>query len=193
MKLINLNQINGGAKLVTDIASLNTGLTKNQESISAMQKAVFPIDEKIDLSGATTATTTFTLANIPNSQKIELNINGVIYNEDEEFTVDRATKVLTWNFTAANGGFDISKDFATSMMVHYYSGALTSIDSVVTVYRADAVPTTGTYKVGDIVLKLTSQTSKNLGWMCTVAGTPGTWIEIGITDFAHTIYPVETA
>lgn len=38
-------------------------------------------------------------------------------------------------------------------------------------------PTSGTYKVGDIVWSVGSENSP-IGWVCTTAGTPGTWSQI---------------
>ena len=43
---------------------------------------------------------------------------------------------------------------------------------------SDRIPTSGTYKVGDFIISNT-QADGIFGWVCTVAGTPGTWIEIG--------------
>jgi hypothetical protein len=31
----------------------------------------------------------------------------------------------------------------------------------------------------------------NIGWVCTEAGTPGTWTEFGVVDFGETIKVVE--
>jgi hypothetical protein len=42
-----------------------------------------------------------------------------------------------------------------------------------------AAPTSGTYVVGAIVLNSVPAAGIPLGWECTVAGTPGTWIAIG--------------
>lgn len=49
---------------------------------------------------------------------------------------------------------------------------------------ADSIPTTGTYKVGDIIIKSTQVANQAIGWICVEAGTPGTWAEFGgmITD-----------
>lgn len=38
-----------------------------------------------------------------------------------------------------------------------------------------AAPTTGTNKVGDVVMHKTPAAAGNIGWVCTTAGTPGTW------------------
>lgn len=46
-----------------------------------------------------------------------------------------------------------------------------------TVKFGAAAPTTGTYKVGDIVFNTTPVAGAAFAWSCSVAGTPGTWIE----------------
>ena len=42
-----------------------------------------------------------------------------------------------------------------------------------------SVPTSGTWAVGDIVYHATPAASGNIGWVCTTAGTPGTWKTFG--------------
>lgn len=42
-----------------------------------------------------------------------------------------------------------------------------------------AAPTTGTWAVGDIVYALTPTAGGTIGWVCTTAGTPGTWKTFG--------------
>lgn len=42
-----------------------------------------------------------------------------------------------------------------------------------------AAPTTGTYAVGDRVLNSAPAVGSPKGWICTVAGTPGTWVSEG--------------
>lgn len=41
------------------------------------------------------------------------------------------------------------------------------------------IPTSGTYHVGDIVIKETQEKHMAIGWICIQAGTPGTWSEFG--------------
>lgn len=45
---------------------------------------------------------------------------------------------------------------------------------------ASAAPTTGTYAVGEIVLNSAPASAGYIGWVCTVAGTPGTWKTFGL-------------
>jgi hypothetical protein len=43
-------------------------------------------------------------------------------------------------------------------------------------------PTTGTHALGDIVWNWNPQPSGKIGWVCSVAGTPGTWKAFGAID-----------
>jgi hypothetical protein len=46
-------------------------------------------------------------------------------------------------------------------------------------YYASAAPTTGTWSVGDRVFNSVPSVGQPKGWLCTVAGTPGTWVSEG--------------
>ena len=46
--------------------------------------------------------------------------------------------------------------------------------------RAAAAPTTGTWRVGDIVYNTAPASAGYIGWVCTAAGTPGTWATFGL-------------
>lgn len=46
-------------------------------------------------------------------------------------------------------------------------------------YYAPAAPTTGTWSVGDRVFNTVPSVGQPKGWLCTVAGTPGTWVSEG--------------
>ena len=43
-----------------------------------------------------------------------------------------------------------------------------------------AAPTAGTWVVGDVCFNSAAAAGSPLGWECTVAGTPGTWVTIGV-------------
>ena len=50
--------------------------------------------------------------------------------------------------------------------------------------RGTAAPTTGTWAVGDTVGNSAPTAGGVVGWVCTVAGTPGTWVPFGNTPTA---------
>ena len=187
MKLINLRQIDGGQALLSQVNDLVSKLGDVNSRITALQNTVFPVKDSIDLTKLTASEVNFTLANEPNAQKVELNINGIIYEEDDAFTVARPAKTLTWTFDNANGGFDIDKNLADHITAKYYTGVLLENDSTVKMLRMDSLPTTGAYTTGDMIIKLAPTTGSNIGWICTKSGIPGTWIPIGITDFANVL------
>jgi hypothetical protein len=49
-------------------------------------------------------------------------------------------------------------------------------------YEAAVAPSTGTWKVGDIAWDTTPSAGGKIGWVCTVAGSPGTWKAFGAID-----------
>lgn len=46
-------------------------------------------------------------------------------------------------------------------------------------WRQTAAPTTGTWRLGDIVYNSDPASTEYVGWVCTAAGTPGTWKGFG--------------
>ncbi|MCX6653631.1 MAG: hypothetical protein NTY03_00770 [Candidatus Bathyarchaeota archaeon] len=54
--------------------------------------------------------------------------------------------------------------------------------SIVMAYGTTA-PTTGTWAVGDICWRTAPTATTTPGWVCTTAGTPGTWT--AMTVLAH--------
>lgn len=83
--------------------------------------------------------------------------------------------------------------FSVGLSNSYIRNAITSKDNMsVGVYgtivsgsqqlRSSAIPSSGTWKVGDVVWNTAPSVGGNLGWICTVAGTPGTWIVFGRFD-----------
>jgi hypothetical protein len=47
---------------------------------------------------------------------VVLVINSLRYDENEDFTVDRPNRKITWIFTSANNGFDILPEFEIKAM-----------------------------------------------------------------------------
>lgn len=65
-------------------------------------------------------------------------------------------------------------------------------------YNGTAVPTAGTYNVGDIVFNATPAASSpfvrmTAGWICTTAGTPGTWTAIYVAALQQTLTTTATS
>ena len=60
------------------------------------------------------------------------------------------------------------------------SGAMTNYNGLIVEGRAAAAPTTGTYAVGSIIYNTAPASAGYIGFVCTVAGTPGTWQTFGL-------------
>lgn len=77
--------------------------------------------------------------------------------------------------SASPGGY---MNFALGMFL----GGQSSFGSSRKVEMGTAIPVSGTYGVGDMVIKIISTGGSTvLGWRCTVAGTPGTWETLNVT------------
>jgi parallel beta-helix repeat protein len=59
--------------------------------------------------------------------------------------------------------------------------------------QGSAAPTTGTWKVGDIVFNTGVTASGTVAWVCTTAGTPGTWTAWSIAGGGGSITVTDTA
>lgn len=84
-----------------------------------------------------------------------ISISRFFYNKGLDFT----NKIQTSKFL-----MDLS------IMLDTIVGALNNPDEF-----AAAAPTTGTWKVGNRVYNNAPASGQPIGWVCTVAGTPGTW------------------
>jgi hypothetical protein len=59
-----------------------------------------------------------------------------------------------------------------------YGGNPTAQDLVLSNYWANAIPSTGTYVLGDIVWNTAPSNGQPIGWVCIAGGSPGTWATI---------------
>ena len=48
---------------------------------------------------------------IPADKNLRFYVNGVFYEENIHYTLDRMNRRLTWKFTTTNGGFDLETRF----------------------------------------------------------------------------------
>jgi hypothetical protein len=78
------------------------------------------------------------------------------------------------NFVSNFGftGFDISHSSFTGAFLQFRKR----------IVYGTVAPTSGTYAVGDICYNSTPTVAGKIGWVCTTAGTPGTWKAFGVID-----------
>ena len=103
---------------------------------------------------------------------------------------DNANNAWTWQY--ANSALVQPLSYINSSATAYtnkgltgpvfqngYAVTNTGVASVKVRLLGAAAPTTGTYEVGDIVYNSAPVAGGSIGWVCTTAGTPGTWKTFG--------------
>lgn len=77
----------------------------------------------------------------------------------------------TNDITGDSGSYTVLS--STFVSDNVYGSGVTYVNSV------GALPTTGTWKVGDSIYNATPTAGGSIGWVCVTAGTPGTWKTFG--------------
>lgn len=99
--------------------------------------------------------------------------------------VVEGTSLLGYWFENHTGGGPINnlRVFGNGGNSGRYTNVLASVDtqnsSSGTFSRSSAVPTTGTWSQGDLIWNSLPSAGGAIGWVCVVAGTPGTWKPFG--------------
>ena len=128
---------------------------------------------------------------IVNSNNRFTNVSGTAWAVDGEYYLQGSgygrpkVEVLNGSYKVANNsdpaaatailttcGFDPT----AKNIVEWFTGITYVVNAGSTVTtQGSAVPTSGTWKLGDIVWNTSPTSGGAPGWVCTVAGTPGTW------------------
>lgn len=95
----------------------------NADAITALDKRVTTIEgaeelqatDKVDVTSET-AVTTFALTQTPTAELVTMFINGVVYFEGVDFTVDRSAKSVTWTAT----DLTIDKTLCSAVFFQYH-------------------------------------------------------------------------
>lgn len=104
--------------------------------------------------------------------------------------IERLDGTLTFTDSANQPGPQASPTFtgivtAPALAISGLTGAVTASRYVGG--TATVAPTTGTFAVGDFVISANGAT-----WVCTVAGTPGTWVQMNSGTYAPKASPTFT-
>lgn len=75
--------------------------------------------------------------------------------------------------------FDLAPPSGTNNVEVVRSSSVTTTSGQANQDFGSASPTTGTYPLGWIRWNTNPVAGENIGWVCTVAGTPGTWLAFG--------------
>jgi len=124
-------------EIATAVANASaTSLVYDQNNATRIDEALgvlTPVLDTIPVTGST-AVSSFTLTETPNAVKVKMFVNGMVYFEDEEFTVNRTTKTVTWTFSASQeaghiegvDGFTITGDVTDKVRFEYFTGTVSA-------------------------------------------------------------------
>jgi hypothetical protein len=135
-----------------------------QDNVSSGPASNFSV-QRFTGDGATLA---FTLADdVASINDMWVFVEGV-YQYKNTYTVSGA--ILT---------FDLAPPAGTGNVEVIVSAVTTATTGQTTQDIGSAPPVTGTYPLGWIRWNSAPVAGENVGWICTVAGTPGTWAAFG--------------
>jgi hypothetical protein len=90
-------------------------------------------------------------------------------------TVSGAPVTVSQNWCRKNILVDDSSNITDGTLLLYQN----TENNTYQAWRQTATPTTGTWRLGDIVYNSQPATTEYVGWVCVAAGTPGTWLGFG--------------
>jgi len=79
----------------------------------------------------------------------------------------------------STGSITLSGTDCTLDETNYFGATMNNSGGFITFHLLDAAPASGTWAVGDAVIRRTATIGGAKGWRCTTAGTPGTWTSEG--------------
>jgi len=112
-----------------------------------------------------------------------IGMGGYITVDNTQFTRTEAAPATGYTFSGASdfNGFEakmVNCFLDPKLALGFAQDGL--MDRVAQRGWVSAAPTTGAHKVGEIVLNSAPASAGYIGWVCTVAGTPGTWRTFGL-------------
>jgi hypothetical protein len=117
---------------------------------------------------------------------MQFNMHGSQQYRQENLAPGRYTLALPFYFDGTNGtsaGYSIANIPTGGTFIHgglrIVSGRHDSYSKWNTEVYADAAPVAGYWRLGDRVIRVTPTVGQPKAWVCTVAGTPGTWVSEG--------------
>lgn len=159
--------------------------------------AVNDTDYAVLLNGATLNNTKFD-ANITVNPPISGFSLGLPAETIGKNTLTNTAGIVRWgSWSTGAGGYvgdlgNMGNKRGTQALSIFPGNWSTQYYGTLDIYAMTAAPTTGTYKKGDCVLNQNPAVGGTTGWICTVAGTPGTWVATGIVSSARVLSQTDT-
>jgi len=144
-------------------------------------------DYVIDLNGAVLQNNTFD-ANItvnPPASGYSL-LNAGLATTIGSNNLTNTAGIVRWSSWSTGGGGYIgqlgnagSQTIGSKSLSLFPNAYTTQYYGTMDIYAGSAAPASGTYKRGDRVINQAPAVGQPKAWVCTVAGTPGTWVSEG--------------
>ena len=112
LALIDFSQIKGSKALLDDVQAIKNTPTVVNETFAVGNSPVF------------------TITNTPTDDHVTMDINGIVYKEPADITVDRQTRTVTWT----SQDFNLTTDIAVDVEISYKTMALNIIDNAASQY-----------------------------------------------------------
>lgn len=109
-------------------------------------------------------------------------INCIIYRGLADGNYNKRALIGICNNTIQDNGFMVNgvkwEDYSGDVenFNSWYNDVKYNGKNIITI---GSKPTYGNWKKGDIIYNIQAQANNDIGWLCTAAGTPGTWISLG--------------
>lgn len=153
-----------------DATSTNIGISLGSLGVTLESNDILGFNRGIENRAATlTANTRFTSLVLRQNEVASCTVGVGISNASASSTVLVEQPVFSGN----------GADFGASVSAGGSSASWPGVrEGTAFVARATAAPTAGTWAVGDRVMNISPSVGQPIGWVCTVAGTPGTWVAL---------------
>jgi len=177
-----LSSATGDCRITTTTASSNASICNNSYTTAADISSASACAISIGHSNATVqgnivrSTTGSANIGIAIGNTAGIALNSVLISNN--IVVNWSTGINTNNGSPTNTDVRVTDNVALSCTTPTTVTAAEGVRSRQLTTRS-AVPTAGTYAVGDQIFNSTPSIATPLGWQCTTAGTPGTWTMMG--------------
>lgn len=151
-------------------------ISRNGQAASNTYDGIYMTKVYLDLESILISGNIFEDANVDGSETQRYAVNIASGSYAASWTIVYANNADTGQVTGAindptAGVYKIGNTSETSARILKISGKFH--------HGSDAAPTTGTWAAGDVVYNTAPTAGGYLGWVCTTAGTPGTWKTFG--------------
>jgi len=164
--LINTYNFSGGNYVVGTLTTTDNNINISGSASASMAR----VDSSAQVNIGLLENKNTNVTDTSSDNYYTISIDGTGFVRNEQWKSTGSTPALSTNEFSAN----VRKRVERLNGIDY-----TRFEGGKLVIYGTAAPTTGTYAIGDQLINTAPAASGNIGWVCTTAGTPGTWKTFG--------------